>query len=572
MDDKIQSYLKGTHKNPKENWMWTLSGTGFDHFGENDRPVKKELPSYGPDELLIRHDAVGLCAADVKLIRLGQQHPRITQDLHKDPVVPGHEVTLTVIGVGENLKTRYQPGDRFIVQPDIYKNGKGYGYGFTLQGGLSQYSVIDHRVLDGDAGCYLLPIKKATGYAESAIIEALAAVVAAYRLNFRSTLKPGGITWIIGSPGAPLRDYTISAGFNETSHPARLFLTDVPPAFATWLRNRSARLGVQVEDVKNVQSLPVKTVDDIVLLGADPDLIEKTTRCLAYTGVLNVLDTRPLSRKVNLDMGSVHYDRWVFSGTTGTDIADAYTKPATRASLKPNGKAWFVGSGGPIGRTHVQRALQIKDGPKAILATDLQQDRLEAMSQSYSDEATAKGVDLLCLSREHPEYERLLLQFSPEGFDDILVCAPSAAAIAEAFPRLAPGGVINIFAGVARNTQVEVDLSSVYLHGARVIGFSGSTVDDMLVTLKMIEAGEFSPNRLVMAIGSIQAAKDGLQAVMNSAFPGKIVIYNHIKDLPLTPITGLKEILPGVYKKLKNGVEWTLEAERELLQLMLLED
>jgi hypothetical protein len=87
--------------------------------------------------------------------------------------------------------------------------------------------------------------------------------------------------------------------------------------------------------------------------------------------------------------------------------------------------------------------------------------------------------------------------------------------------------------------------------------------------LRQAESGELSPNRSVAAIGSLSAARDGLQSVMDTTFPGKVVIYPHLKDLPLTALPDLKDKLPTVFAKLKNGREWTVEAEDELLRAML---
>jgi len=39
--------------------------------------------------------------------------------------------------------------------------------------------------------------------------------------------------------------------------------------------------------------------------------------------------------------------------------------------------------------------------------------------------------------------------------------------------------------------------------------------------------------------------------------------------MPLTPLGDLKDKLPTVYAKLKDGREWTVEAEEEFLKLML---
>ncbi len=71
------------------------------------------------------------------------------------------------------------------------------------------------------------------------------------------------------------------------------------------------------------------------------------------------------------------------------------------------------------------------------------------------------------------------------------------------------------------------------------------------------------------AVGSLGAARDGLQSVYDTVFPGKVVIFPNIKDMPLTALSDLKEVLPTVYAKLKDGREWTVEAEEEFLRLML---
>jgi len=39
--------------------------------------------------------------------------------------------------------------------------------------------------------------------------------------------------------------------------------------------------------------------------------------------------------------------------------------------------------------------------------------------------------------------------------------------------------------------------------------------------------------------------------------------------MPLTPLPELKEKLPSVYAKLKDGREWTVEAEEAFLREML---
>ena len=163
-----------------------------------------------------------------------------------------------------------------------------------------------------------------------------------------------------------------------------------------------------------------------------------------------------------------------------------------------------------------------------------------------------------------------MARFRPAGFDDVIVLA-------------AGGGVDRRRCDLAGRwrrderlcrawrvgTMATFEASDIYLRDVRYIGQSGSKIDDMRLMLFQAETGTLSPNRSVAAIGSLAAAWNGIKAVKEQTFPGKIVIYPNIADLPLTPLAELEEKLPTVYAKLKDGREWTNEAEAELLRLML---
>jgi hypothetical protein len=315
---------------------------------------------------------------------------------------------------------------------------------------------------------------------------------------------------------------------------------------------------------------PLTPVDDIVLLGADPDFIEAVSPHLAHFGILALVSDSPMPRQVAVDIGRVHYNRWTYVGGQDPDIAKAYSKVPVRSSLKAGGRAWFVGAGGPMGRMHVQRAIQSHDGPATIVCTDVSDVRLDDLCTSFGGEAEVKGIEWICLNPlNHGAYQARMSRFKDEGFDDIVVLAPVPPVIADAATYLASKGVMNIFAGVARGTMVNLELSDVYLRDTRIIGHSASTIDDLRLMLNQAESGQLTPNRSVAAIGSLDAARDGLEAVQDTVFPGKIVIYPQIKHMPLTALPDLEHTLPTVYAKLKSGREWTVEAEEEFLRLML---
>ncbi|NPV86223.1 MAG: alcohol dehydrogenase catalytic domain-containing protein [Anaerolineae bacterium] len=566
--DKLEIYKRAVSPLPLRYQLWPLYGAGFENMGVNGKPIEVPMPSVGSDELLIRHDACGLCFSDTKVIDQGEAHPRIQRDMKKEPVVLGHEVCFTVVDVGENLRGQYRVGDRFTLETDIVYQGVGMAYGYLIQGGLSQYSIIDQRIMQSDHGNYLIAVSPERSYAEIALAEPWACVVAAYRLEYRTGIKAGGTLWVIGSGGR--KAYTISAGFDEISHPARLMLTNIPEGFASWLKARARQLGVEVLDVPDVAAPPLDQVDDIVLLGADADLVEKVSPRLAYFGVMVLMDDQPMPRKTAVDVGRIHYNRWVYLGSQGSDVSAAYRDVPVRSALRPGGRAWFIGAAGPMGRMHVQRAIQFSDPPATIVCTDVSDQRLEELCTSFGEEARAKGVEWICLNPlKKAEYERGMERFRQDGFDDIVVMVPSPAIIADAYGWLAKRGVMNVFAGVARGTLAQIDLSDAYRKDTRVIGHSASVMSDMELVLQKTNCGELSPIRSVAAIGSLSAALEGLRAVKEARIPGKILIYPHIREFPLTVLPDLKDKLPTVFARLHAGREWTKEAEEEFLRLML---
>ena len=237
---------------------------------------------------------------------------------------------------------------------------------------------------------------------------------------------------------------------------------------------------MEVFDVPDVTAPPVEFVDDIVMLGGDADLIEKVSPHLNQFGVFAIMDDKLLDRRVNVDIGRIHYHRWLYVGSKGQDIAKAYSEVPVRANLRPGGKTWFVGAGGPMGHMHVQRAIRFANPPAVIVCSDVSDERLSDLFDSLASEAKAKGIEFICLNpMKEADYQAGMLPFKASGFDDIIVLAPIPAVVTDASTYLASQGVMNVFAGVARGTMAKLDLSDVYLKQARVIGHSASVMSDM---------------------------------------------------------------------------------------------
>jgi hypothetical protein len=115
-------------------------------------------------------------------------------------------------------------------------------------------------------------------------------------------------------------------------------------------------------------------------------------------------------------------------------------------------------------------------------------------------------------------------------------------------------------------TFAPLNVSDVYLHNAQFSSTSGSRLSDQQPVIQKTVAGELSPNRSVAAIGGIEAAQDGLRALMEGRYPGKVVIFPQISGLPLTGLDELETAYPEVAARRGERHMWTPEAEQALIE------
>jgi L-sorbose 1-phosphate reductase len=579
-ETKLEQYRKADEALPGRMLRWHLYGAGLESMGRNGEPEEVAVPAYGPDELLVRQDACGLCFSDTKVIGLGANHPRMTgRDLAKDPVTLGHEVSCTVVGVGADLTARFHVGERYVIQADVFYQGVSMAYGYAIRGGLAEYSVIPKAIIEGDEGCYLLPIRLDTGYVESALTEPWACVVSAYAQQHRAGIKNGGLMLIVTSAGSAAQDVDWTDTLNACRKPQAIYTLGPGGAAVDSIVSIAAQLGVPIETVRSdAASLRSELTaaagfDDILVLGAaEPELIEQIAPSLADHGIMNLVGAARLSRKLSLDIGRIHYNWHYYLGTTTNNPAAAYAERRA-ADLLAGGVAWFIGAGGPMGQMHVQRAVQHARPPRRIVATDVDAVRLQSVIDRFGGLAAERGIDLIAINpktMQPDDFDAQLRRLTDDrGFSDIISMVPVAALIEHAAGFLAEGGWFNIFAGVARGTMASLDVNAIVRKGARFLGSSGSSLADMRETLRRVESDELSTNASLAAIGGMSAAKEGLQAVKEGWFPGKTLIFPRFRDLPLTPLPELREKYPSVYAKMQDGNFWTQEAEEELLRLLL---
>ncbi|MFO0807746.1 MAG: zinc-dependent alcohol dehydrogenase family protein [Gemmataceae bacterium] len=135
------------------------------------------VPEPGPEQLLVRIRACGVCRTDLHVVDGDLPNPRPS-------VIPGHEIVGTVVHFGEQVKgfaigqrvgipwlgwtcgeCRYCQSDR----ENLCDRPRFTGY--TLDGGYAEYVVADHRY------CFVLPVE----YSDAEVAPLLCAGLIGYR-------------------------------------------------------------------------------------------------------------------------------------------------------------------------------------------------------------------------------------------------------------------------------------------------------------------------------------------------------------------------------------------------------
>jgi threonine dehydrogenase-like Zn-dependent dehydrogenase len=563
-------------KIPESTLTWNLYGAGVENIGREGKPESFKIQPPDENQLLVRVDAVGLCFSDVKLIKLGGEHPKLSgRDLSAEPTRVGHEVALTVIKVGKNLADEYQPGQRLAIQPDIYVNQHNTAYGYTIPGGLTQYHLMGAEVLDADDGAYVIPVDNRVGYAEAALTEPWACVDAAYTQRRRLNPKTGGTMWIVGN-----KDDTTQYAFSEgLGAPKTIFLTNIPDKFKEIIKKNVATethiietKEIYLEEIADfsARSTNGEGFDDIILLSpTSGKFVEEIAKFIAFRGVLNIVGNKELDGDSLIDAGRIHYHYTAYVGTRSSDISAAYGEERNRCELRKNGTALFIGAGGPMGQMHVQRAIEKADGPAIVIATELNKERAEVLKKIIEPLAMKKSKVFKIFNSNETEQSLQDFIFEISGdrcVDDAVICTPVAKLMEDTAKILKPDGMLILFAGVPNGTLINMNLSSVFLGNLQLTGTSGSKLHDQKVVLQKTLRGELDPNRSVAAIGGMQAAHEGLEALINGTFAGKIIIFPQINELPLTGLQDLENSYPQIAEKLGENYLWTIEAEKALIE------
>lgn len=506
----------------------------------NEKPVDE----VGPTQMLLEIEACGICFSDTKLLKAFDNHPRKSEVVSgldaealagipsyhpgSEPVTPGHEPVARIVKAGDEVQ-HFEVGDRVLVQADwkhIRTANSNAAFGYNFDGALQEYVVVDERcVVAPDGEKFLIHVSEEPSAAAIGLIEPWATVEGSYAWKERNHLKDGGRLLVVGEGDVDAL----------TSQHA--------PADVVRVASADEADGV---------------FDDIVYFGADAATIETLLDKLELRGVLClVLGGEEIDRKVQVDVGRIHYDFIRICGTTGDDPAEGYAWIPANGEIRDNDDIAIVGAAGPMGAMHTVRNAVMDRENIRITATDLSDARLEHLRKMVDPRAAERDVEVTYVNTDDEPLR--------SGFTYIACMVPVPALVADLVELAGPDAILNAFAGIPVGNPHEMNLQHVIEQRVFMFGTSGSDVSDMRTVLAKIEDGIIDTHISLDAITGIAGFDDAITAVIERTSSGKIMVFPQLTDLPYLRLNQLAEHLPNVAEKLADGI-WTKEAEAELLK------
>ncbi|MCL2735566.1 MAG: alcohol dehydrogenase catalytic domain-containing protein [Propionibacteriaceae bacterium] len=505
------------------------------------------VPTIGPRQLLLRIDACGICFSDTKLMHAFASHPRktpIRSGLTPDevaqiptyrpgaqPVVPGHEPVARIAAVGDEV-TRFQVGQRVLVQTDyrhIPTVASNAAFGYDFDGALEEMALVDERMVIDPATdqSYLIPVGEEASSSAIALIEPWACVETAYAWTERTGLRRGGSLLVVVDPGCEPEG-----------------LDDLVAEAAVARR----------VDCPGGASIPSDgAFDDIIYCGADAATVEALGARLGKGGLMTIVACgRTFDREVHIDAGRIHYDLIRYAGTTGNRVRDGVAWIPTTCEVRPFDRIAVIGAAGPMGLMHAVRAVTIGVDGVTLDAVDVDQDRLDRLSEVLTPIASRTGVAArIANSAQDP---------LRSGYTYLALMVPSPALLCQAIGLAGPGAIVNAFAGFAVGTMAAVDMQALLENRVYLVGTSGSRIEDMVTVLGRVQAGIVDTNISLDAITGMAGVPAAIDSVDKRTSHGKIMVYPWAHDLGLIRLDEMAEKLPEVAAAMVDG-GWTRQAE-----------
>jgi propanol-preferring alcohol dehydrogenase len=253
-----------------------------------------EIPILGPEDVLVRVRACGLCGTDLKIA--SGKFPNIPL-----PLIPGHEVAGEVYRMGEKV-SGFRAGDRVAVyfyvtcgqcrycqtgQDSLCANLKGQ-VGFHLNGGLAEFLKVP--------ASNVLPIGDNLSFAQAAVLAD--AVATPYQaLVDKARLQRDEVLVVVGAGGLGLHAIQIAKALG-----ARVMAVDIDDRHLEKAAEMGADLLLHPDRDKITDSIRKETggsgADVVIDLVGLPETLERELEWLRPAGkflMVGYSPTRPFS-------------------------------------------------------------------------------------------------------------------------------------------------------------------------------------------------------------------------------------------------------------------------------------
>ena len=177
--------------------------------------VERPVPEIGPDEVLLKVQACGVCGTDVHMVQAKDDGRMMYPGLTAVPCVLGHEISGTIVEAGDNAINRrtgrqYQGGELVCAEEMVWCGrcrpcADGFPnhcealeeLGITIDGGFAEYIKVDAK-LCWDLG----ELIEVYGQQKAALLGSLvepASVAYNAVIERGGGIRPGDNVWILGS-------------------------------------------------------------------------------------------------------------------------------------------------------------------------------------------------------------------------------------------------------------------------------------------------------------------------------------------------------------------------------------
>ncbi|MDR1336854.1 MAG: zinc-binding dehydrogenase [Tannerella sp.] len=341
-------------------------------YGKNDLRLETfDLPAIGKDEILAKVVCDSICMSSYKATHEADIHKRVPRDVHRNPVIIGHEFAGEIVEAGSQWSHTFRAGDKFSIQPALNDPDgpvgvlSAPGYSYRHIGGDATYVVIPNAVMA--SGCLLH--YTGAGYYPASLAEPLSCVIGAMHANYHTTpgsyrhqmeIKDGGNMAILAGVG-PMGLAAVNYAIHRTDRKPRLIVvTDIDRArldraALLYSPAEAARNGIELRYVNTggmadpVDELKALTggkgYDDVFVFAPVAAIVEQADALLAFDGCLNFFaGPSKTDFRAPFNFYNVHYACTHVVGTSGGNTDDMKEALAMMGQgLDPAGLVTHIG-------------------------------------------------------------------------------------------------------------------------------------------------------------------------------------------------------------------------------------